>query len=267
MDASLDRPILITGRGGSGTRLAADMAVGSGVFLGNDLNKSSDSVEYEVAVKDLMRQKLEGAAGAHDGLARWRLTMRDLATAVRTRGSRPPQQPWGWKLPELMFVLPEVCSFFPDARVIHLVRHPVDSSLRRTHMTSRMNNPIGKMALPAAYRGLGLDPSRARHDEKHLRNAVSWAFQVGSVARWARANLPEDRYLEIRYEDIYTQTSEVQRLMAAFTGGDAAGVPAPAFDVSRMRDYAVPDPRIEEVWAVCGRTAEMLGYSLADIED
>ena len=266
-EGGLDRPILITGRGGSGTRLAADIAIGVGVFLGNEFNKSSDSLEYEDAVKALMQEKLKGAAQGPDRLERWRSTFRDLARDVLATGSWPGDRPWGWKLPELMFVLPEMCSAFPDARVIHLVRHPVDSSLRRTHLTSRMDNPVGTIALPAAYRGLELDPGLIDQHRKYMHNAIAWEYQVGSVARWARANLPRERYLEIRYEDICTRAPEIQRLVAAFTGGHIDGAPLPIVDTTRIRSYELPDPRVEEVWAVCGRTAELLGYSLADIED
>jgi hypothetical protein len=268
MGPSLDAPILITGRGGSGTRLAADLAIGVGVFLGNELNKSSDSLEYEDAVKALMREKLEDAGHGTDTdwLERWRATFRDLARSVLAAGSWPAGRPWGWKLPELMFVLPEMCSFFPGARVIHLARHPVDSSLRRTHMTSRLDNPVGATTLPAAYRGLGLDPERIGEHEKHMHNAVAWEYQVGTVARWGRSSLPPERYLEIRYEDICRDAAEIGRRVATFTGGVATGAPTPAVDPARMRSYELPDPRAAEVWALCGHTASLLGYSLEDIE-
>jgi hypothetical protein len=55
-------PIILTGRGGSGTRLLSDIASASGVFLGNDLNVSSDSVEWVDLIYKIVIGKMSGAS-------------------------------------------------------------------------------------------------------------------------------------------------------------------------------------------------------------
>ena len=255
-----DDAILLTERGGSGTRLLGEIASSVGVFIGNDLNASSDSLECQVAVKEMARQKLSSADGIEAAaLERWRRTLRELAAAIRSRGAWAPPGPWGWKLPELMFVLPETRAIFPGARVIHLVRHPVDLSLRRTHGTSRMDNPMGSVALPAAYRALGLDPVLIERHRRYMHNAVAWQHQVSTVVGWARGQLPKDRYLELRYEDVCADTAAAQGAVARFVGGVPES-PPPMVDPARMRRYEPSDERISQVWTICGATAGQLGY-------
>jgi hypothetical protein len=57
-----------------------------------------------------------------------------------------------------------------------LVLPLLSSSLRRTHMTSRLNNPVGAAALPAAYRYSNRDPAQIRADEPYLHNVYAWNF-------------------------------------------------------------------------------------------
>jgi hypothetical protein len=100
------------------------------------------------------------------------------------------------KLPEMMLVLPLLIDAFPHAKVVHLTRHPVSSSLRRTHMTSRLTNAVGAAALPAAYRYSNRDPRQIGSDEPYLHNAYAWNFQVARVVRYAWDVLGEPHYLE-----------------------------------------------------------------------
>ena len=52
MDA-LDCPVVLLGRGGSGTRVLSQIAQQMGIFLGNDINVSGDSVEWVGPIYDL----------------------------------------------------------------------------------------------------------------------------------------------------------------------------------------------------------------------
>src|SRR5262249_28497011 len=118
------------------------------------------------------------------------------AKAEQILGQAPPRGSglWGLKLPETMLVLPLLIDTFPHAKVVHLTRHPVSSSLRRTHMTSRMDSVVGTVSLRAAYRYSNRDAAQIGADEPHLHNAYSWNFQVSRVVRYARDVLGE-RYL------------------------------------------------------------------------
>jgi sulfotransferase family protein len=191
---AIDAPILLTGRGGSGTRLLSQLAAEAGIFTGNHVNRSGDSTEWV----DLIYRMVVEVARDRDLPSGSRYRREIRARAERILGRTPPRESglWGLKLPEVMLVLPLLIDAFPHAKVVHLTRHPVSSSLRRTHMTSRLGNPVGAASLPAAYRYSDRDPTQIEGDAPYLHNAYAWNFQVTRVVRYARDALDEVRYLD-----------------------------------------------------------------------
>jgi hypothetical protein len=207
-------PIIATGRGGSGTRLLSDVIHASGVFLGNQLNVSGDSVEwvdtiYEIAIKKVL--------GLTPSLC-WSSLLQNNANWILGQSQYQSDQLWGFKLPEAMLVLPELFEAFPDARLLHLVRHPVSISLRRTHMTSRTSNPVGSAVLNAAYRSVGRDIALIESDGEYRNNALSWLYQVKSVAQFCRENLRSEQYLDIRFEDFCADPEKSSSRIVSFLG-------------------------------------------------
>lgn len=253
--AILDGPVVATGRGGSGTRLLSELLDQLGVFLGNELNTTRDSVEwadilYEMSIK-LLADGVEAM-----GAGRWRSELVTRAKSVLAAGRWTSPRPWGFKLPECMLVLPELAAAFPRSRFVLVVRDPLDCCLRRTHMTSRTDNPIGVAALSAAYRSIGR-PGSPEDDPDHIRNAIAWLFQVRNGRETARTL--GGRCREVRYEDICSRPQEVADGIARFLG--VAAVPV-RLDIEprRMRTWTAGDPRAEDVWAICGGLARAYGY-------
>lgn len=255
-------PVILVGRGGSGTRLLSDLALLSGVFLGNRLNASQDSVEWlEVLYPLALEATAAGVAAGSDRDAFWRARTRQQAAGILGSAGLRADSLWGWKLPETMLALPQVLRSFPGARVIHLVRHPVSSALRRTHTTSRMDNPIGQAVLPAAYRACGMNPETIPRDEPYLHNAASWQLQVGGVLAVLRVMAGEGRVLQLRYEDVCADPAGAQRRVAGFLGLPVpGGTIAAGIDLARTNPVMVSDGRTDRVWSVCGDTATALGY-------
>jgi Sulfotransferase family len=260
---ALSQPVILLGRGGSGTRLLAQLALSVGAFLGNELNASHDSVEWVETLYDLAVETVTGdiASGAARELY-WHARLRRRALEILSTGRRDPADLWGWKLPETMLSLPHALRAFPRAQVVHLVRHPVTSALRRTHITSRMDNPVGRGVLPAAYRACGLNPDNIELDEPYIHNAASWAYQVGGVLGTLRSMPPAQRCLQLRYEDICTAPHEAQRRLTAFLGAAAPIAEPPEIDALRAGDYRAEDDRAKKVWSICGGLAIELGYEL-----
>ena len=256
---AIDSPILLTGRGGSGTRLLSQIAAEAGIFIGSRLNKSGDSTEW---VALIYRMAVE--AGAQLELPerpRYREEIRARAAQFLDQDAARNAPLWGLKLPEAMLVLPQLTDAFPRAKVVHLIRHPISSSLRRTHMTSRLNNRIGAVALPAAYRYSNRDVALIATDDPYLHNAYSWNLQVTRVARYARKALGETRYLEVAYEDLCTEPSRVVATVRAFLGcGPGLRETSLPVDFSRTGGWDSGDPRADRIWEVCGDTATLLGY-------
>ena len=253
------RPVLLIGRGGSGTRLLGELARAGGVFLGNEINVSFDSVEWVDDIYPLVTEEFDQpiVAGSSRDLA-WRRRLRARAEAILQAGGHDPDRAWGWKLPETLLVLPQILRSFPSAAIVHLVRHPLTSSFRRTHKTSRPEDPIGQLVLPAAYRFLGLDPAEIAGDSSVIHNAATWAYQVGiALAAGARAG----SQLILPYETLCAAPDEAAQTLAAFIGqGGAPAAPGPRIDPDRQGGTIPEGPEADRVWSLCGELARGLGY-------
>ena len=253
------QPIIATGRGGSGTRLLSELLQHLNVFLGNQLNKPGDSIEWVALLYKLGVERTRQKSSSP--MPYWQHPLQETAADILIEGAWDGQQAWGWKLPESMLALPEIFETFHQGKLIHLIRHPIDTCLRRSHMTSRRDNQIGKAVLKAAYKQLGWKQSRIISDPDYLRNAASWLYQVGEVSRFGRIQLGSERYLELRYEDICTNTIEAVKSLANFLNIKIPNhFPELEIDLQRCRKWSFPDPRTEEVWNICGELALELGY-------
>jgi len=255
-----DDPIILTGRGGSGTRLLAALVESGDVFLGSERNAFGDSLAWIETSYALLAGDIRVANGRFDDA--WCERMRQVAAHLLS-SSPGAHLAWGWKLPETMFYLPEIMRAFPRARVVHLVRHPVTLSLRRTHVSSRLGNPVGDVVLPRAYRSLGFDVAQIATNPEHLNNAISWQYQVESVTRYADAHLSSSQYHLLRYEDLCRSPQDSLDRIYDFVGLPRTSAVDLALDASRMRQHPSGDPRVAEVWSLCGRTAMRLGYRTA----
>lgn len=249
---TLDGPVIATGRGGSGTRLLSDVLQQLGIFLGNRMNASGDSVEwvdllYEMAIKATLQPNANGS---------WREEIHVRAAGILGQGNWNPGSSWGWKLPESMLVADKLAQELPGAKFIHLVRNPIDTCLRRTHMTSRTENPIGQATLQRAYSALGWERNPAQ-DPEHIRNAASWWLQVKLMREVALAF--DTRCLEIKYEDLCASPQECADSIATFLDIPTASVEIET-DPNRQRLWLPGDPRIGDVVRICGALAEEYGY-------
>jgi hypothetical protein len=260
---ALSQPVILLGRGGSGTRLLAQLALSVGAFLGNELNASHDSVEWVETLYDLAVEAVTGDIASNSARELyWQSRLRHRASEILAVGRRNPAVLWGWKLPETMLTLPHALRAFPQARVVHLVRHPVTSALRRTHITSRMDNRVGRAVLPSAYRACGLDPDNIELDEPYIHNAVSWAYQVGGILGTLRSTPPASGCLQFRYEEICAAPDEAQKRLTAFLGVSVPITEPPEIDTRRTGGYRAKDDKAKKIWSICGALAFELGYEL-----
>lgn len=244
--------LLATGRGGSGTRLLSDLLLELGVDLGERLNPMGDSIQWADLVYEISLGQLEEHPRALRG--DWATLLRQRADALGS-GQRGI---WGFKLPELMLMLEVALEAWPKTKIVHLVRHPLDVCLRRTHMTSRLNNPIGRATLDAAYQHLALQTS-PEEDESWWHNAVSWRFQL-ELMQSAKQIFP-GRIIELRFEDLCAQPYLcMDRLHAQF------GLKSQVFELplqtARLGGWEYGDVRVERLWELCGELAGTYEYSL-----
>jgi hypothetical protein len=214
----LARPIVLLARGGSGSRLLSILARDLGVFLGAHTNPSGDCM-------DLVMPLYKGIIRKYRCRAPWqrqRIVPELRAAAARMIGPEASAAgPWGFKLPESLLLLPEILEAFPAARFIHLRREPEETCLRRTHMTARLDNEIGRIAVPLAYDHFGRARESIPTDSPAEHMAWTTLHQLEMVRIYTERL--EDRYLEIRFEDLLHDPAETRGKVARWLGFPVIG--------------------------------------------
>ena len=133
----------------------------------------------------------------------------------------------GLARPEVKFVTDRSASnhwqlgliklLFPEAPVIHVLRHPLDVVLSNFGQDRRLEGNCG-VSMPALARHYALVMSVIRH----LRGQLTL------------------RYLPVRYEDLVNDTAASLRRVVEFAGADPAGIPPEA--VLRANSAMPPGP-------------------------
>lgn len=249
-------PVICTGRGGSGTRLLSLLIQEIGVFLGNDFNESEDSLEWVDLIYSLSLKVLTNQALKH---------LQDEKTkfqnnAEEVLGSQSLSN-WGWKLPESILIIPQLHEIFPEAKFIHLTRHPVGCCLRRSHVTSRMSNPIGKAVLENAYSRYGRDIAHLDSDETWLRNAYSYKYQLENIVDYSRRHLNENNFLEIKFEDLVEIPRKISGQIAEFLDIDLVEDKLlKNIESNRIGEWSTDDKKARQIWSLCKDVAVEMKY-------
>ena len=200
----LDSPILLIGKGGAGSRLVSVLARDLGIPIGNEVNRAGDALEMVIPLYQGILRKFSGSTiKTRTGTA---ARIRQAAAEMLERAGAPAI--WGFKLPESALLLPEIAAAFPKARYIHLLRAPLATCLRRTHMTARLDNQIGRVTLPAAYRHCGRPVEDILSDSPALHMACTTRHQLELIVDHL-AGIPAKAQSEVRFERTIAEPATV----------------------------------------------------------
>ncbi|NOR69470.1 MAG: hypothetical protein GQ532_07210 [Methylomarinum sp.] len=255
-EKSRSNPIVFLGRGGSGSRLISEIAQALGIFMGNSINKSGDTVDIVEHIYKAVFCKYACTDAVQQGFASKLVVM----AAAQSVGRRDTV---GFKLPELTVLVPELLESLPEARFVFLVRDPLACTLRRLHPTSNVHHELGQTLLPHAYRWIRRDLKLAPVDHYLIRAAASTAFQMESAAL-ALKDLEPGRLITIRFEDIIANPPAVSRRLADWLGVQVLPDSHDAVKADKQRASTLEDCPAEvlhEVKAILKRTREMFGYT------
>ncbi|KAA9131972.1 sulfotransferase [Marinihelvus fidelis] len=211
-------PLVLLARGGSGSRLLSQLALDCGVFLGEDLSPSLDTREVIMPFYRALMEK-------HTCSADWQAAQRFERVkhgALAVQAAAAPGADWGFKLPESLFLLLEIDAAFPSARYVFLSRSSWSTCARRTHMTARVDNHVGRLALKLAYDAAGRSRAHILTDSDPERMAYTTLHQRDLVHRFA-ATLPSSRFLQLSFEEVVTQPETVLCQMAEWLGRPPVG--------------------------------------------
>ena len=215
-------PIIVIGRGHSGTRAISHTLTSSGVYMGAKLNISGDLIPPQ-DMYDACRVMARHVV--HRGGLKWDFsalhTMPIDAEFNRLLDSylvsvlSSPADRKGWKIPETTLILPWIVRRFPDAHYIYWVRDPRDCILN-AHVTDDL-----------ATFGVPYD----RVADLRAMRAVSWKYQREIM----RATPLPRHSIQVRFEDLILDQERTLARVEAFLGFGLARIPVRADSVGRWK--------------------------------
>jgi GT2 family glycosyltransferase len=193
-------PGVIGATGGSGTRVLAAIVLRGGMFVGSDLNRSLDALDFAAFFDRWVGRELTPEAAAE---------LRALVTRQHTEADG---RPWGWKEPRSVYLLPFLAAELPGFRFLHVVRDGRDMALS------------GNQVQLHKHGDAVLGPS---DEPEALRSIVLWREVNLRAADFGERELGQ-RYLRLRFEDLCAEPSARVAEVLRFFGldGDAERIAA-----------------------------------------
>ena len=205
MPSPNDNPIIVIGRGHSGTRILSQSLFASGVYIGKRLNSAGDMLPARdlYYACGLLAQHVSwngglswDFSGLHTMQIETRFTERVRTYLKDILAQDKPHK--GWKLPETTLAYPWIARMFPQARYVFIVRDPRDCLLG-AHLTDN----LARFNVPCP----GLDD---RFDQR----VASWKYQYEIV----KATPEPANFISVRYEDLVLDHDVVMTSLEDFLG-------------------------------------------------
>jgi hypothetical protein len=236
-------PGVIGATGGSGTRVVARIVQRGGMFIGADRNRSEDALDF-AAFSDRWVNAFAKGERPPELVAELR------ALVTRQANARPAaDQPWGWKEPRSIYLLPLLDDELAGLRFLHLVRDGRDMAYSDNQVQLRKHGD----ALLGEEAG----------DSAALRSISLWRDVNLRAADYGEQRLGP-RYLRLRFEDLCLDPAAGVGEILGFFGldGDVARVAAEEVVVPetlgrwRLQDAAA----VTALEAEAGVALERFGY-------
>jgi hypothetical protein len=255
-----EEPVVVMGRGHSGTRVLSWALEELGVRLGTLAEKTTGDLQdrrFTRTIKKIAARELERPPLAEPRPADVRRLRRGafklLRWMERNAAGWPDRVAWGWKFPETYLVGNVVDAVFPRARYVHMVRDGRDLAFK-AHLTDDADRGLGRRLL----RHLG-----ALHEPRHLQAARSWDFQVRRFTEFE--SRLGDRVHRLTFEELILDPEASTKRLCSFLGigfTDACRrFLAESLRRGKVSQHREEDPaRVAEVEALIGPTLEAWGY-------
>ena len=164
-----ERPVIVMGRGHSGTRLLAWALNELGVHMGVQPAVATGDAQDLRFTRTIKRLAVRGVKRPGVEIPDDRDIRRFQRAAWRYMDWLGKTRPrWGWKFPETYLVGNLTDAVFPCAQYVHLVRDGRDVAFK-THLTDDTRHRLGRAILE--HLGVADEP-------RHIQAAHSWEYQV-----------------------------------------------------------------------------------------
>ena len=191
-------PNVIGATGGSGTRAFARVVGNAGLFIGTNRRISEDAVPFGDYSHAWIDTYLRYRGGPIPPDLEGKMLADLAATLFAHLADLAEPQPWGWKEPRSIFLLPFFHRHLPSLRFLHVVRDGRDMAFSRNQNQLRLHG---------------------------LASGVTGSSAVDSITLWSRVNMQAadygeerlgSRYLRVRFEDFCAQPVETASRVLAF---------------------------------------------------
>lgn len=275
----------------SGTSMLTRMLDDLGLFVGSNLTNNHEATFFREINDWLLTQSSGGLE--NPGTIKYLLQDREarelygkfVSFAMKTPrvisflgfakylSYKTPQnldRPWGWKDPRNTFTLPFWLDLFPNAKVIHIYRHPLDIAgsliTRRKRGLNRLKDRHAKYRYFYWYYLM---------QKFIVRNRVFVDIRGGTLeegfAIWeeylkeARTHVDDlgDRAIEIKYEDFLEQPGQILNSLSEFCELDTTQekISGIASQVNKSRAYAyLNNPEIKAFSLEISERLKFYGY-------
>lgn len=241
-------PLIIGGTGGSGTRVIMRIVQSAGVDMGSRLNETDDAVAFFAFHNFWVNQAFFGLDRKLPPPER-RAMDRQFRECLHIHCEKMQEsEQWGWKTPRSLLLLPFLHRHFPALRFIHVIRDGRDMALSKNQNQLRDHG--------AAILGRQIDVSNP------LDSFAFWLKTNNAAADYGERILRR-QYLRLRFEDVFTNTTEICERLWEFIGlkGDLslAGI-VPPKTIGRWKDAP---PEIKQAFNELGEESlRRFGYTV-----
>lgn len=201
-------PIVIIGMHRSGTSMLAQILHRSGVFMGADFTAYYESNYFQRLNDELLKSQRATWDNPAQTQAVPSFQERRFLSEYLSAAKKPYWvaalllgKRWGWKDPRNTYTLGSWLKVFPDLKAIHIVRNGIDTSLSLYE------------------RNMMLQPKTKWHSQRlsELSSCFNlWEEYVLQAKSWK--HILQERYLEIRYEDLIMHHPESASTLGRFCG-------------------------------------------------
>jgi len=255
-----NKPVIVIGMHRSGTTMLIKLLEKLGLFVGEKKRKNYESTFFQ----DLNRWMLAQANASWDfplnfnyvdefytqqairvckmhieGLRRYQYLGRKLM--LKYSSLSDIDFAWGWKDPYNTVTIDIWKRIFPEAKIIHIYRNPLDValSLQKREQARQQNFALDKRK---RFREQTLDKRWAYNQSYrilHLEEGVNLWEEYIQLATQAEKNYQAD-FLSIRYEDLLENPENQLSKVAGFVGltADAEIIKAASAKIDNSRKFA-----------------------------
>lgn len=279
-------PVIVIGMHRSGTSMIARSLEELGLFMGARKEINNEATFF-LSLNEWLLRSAGGAwdnpAGIDDALGNE--TLRALLTesiGLQFHGwpaaeywglwrrlvlgsRRLSARPWGWKDPRNTYTLPFWLDLFPQARIVHVLRHGVDVAHSLKIRSEKELAAVAHMRRKRAW----IDSFRMRRNplvssaKTHRLEEGFRLWEMYVTRARGHASTTGERWLEVKFEDYLAAPSAVLRDLAAFGGlpidDNALASAARKADASRAYNYR-NDPALSAFAVSVAARLAALGY-------